>query len=238
MKTPQLTSLIFILSILGFGRALSATAIPPQVQSEIAWLSAEELALRGEAAIAELPQGDRLAAEGMLRSAAVLPAEDPEACDVVGKPSGLNEPVDAASKLQRDRYAFLGRITEAEQGLAHGTPATIFTIEVERLLKWPDQEPRSWAVYLLHHQGQVVVSGKRLCSEGRRFPAAPKIGKEILILTDSVVPTDPLLILAPNSDLFFETSEGKASVPGSSHLEDLLPWDRFRDHLLGGEIER
>lgn len=214
------------------GHAPPATALPPEIQAEVSWISEQELTQRGIAAIRELPQGDRLAAEGMLRGAAGSTAQDPETCDVVGKSGAADLPADPASKLRKDKYAFLGRVLEREEGLSHGIPVAFYTVEVDRLLRWPASESKPDTVYILHNTAAVKVEGVVLCSEAARGPVTPQIGKEIIVITDSVVRLNPTFIHPLNEDLFFETSDGNASVPGSGGMLDLKPWELLRDELL------
>lgn len=96
-KTPRRLPLLVIVLLLPASLAAEA---PPEVVDLLPWISQEELAARGRAVLAELPQGDRLALKGMLRPADERPAEDPAACDVTGKSGAFEGAVDARAKLR------------------------------------------------------------------------------------------------------------------------------------------
>ncbi len=227
-------------SLLGLtllGGAAHAGALPEEITARLAWLSQDELSQQGEAAIEALPQGDRLAAEAMLRGAAVEPAEDPAACDVVGKSPGTSEPVDPQTALRKAKYALLGHVVSSEEGLAHGTPATLYEVSVDQVLGWPPDLAEPTTVYVLRYEGSVIVAGAVLCSQGERFPAAPGVGKGLLVLAENLILSEPPLIHGLDRNLFFETSSGYTSEPGDQQTLEQTPWDQFVAGVVGGATQ-
>lgn len=222
-----------LLGLVIFGGASHAGVLPEEITSRLAWLSQEELSQRGETAIADLPQGDRLAAESMLRGAAMEPAEDPTACDVVAKSPSTAQPVDLQKALRKAKYALLGHVVSSEQGLAHGSPATLYEVSVDQILTWPSGASTPKTVYLLRYEGSVTVAGSVLCSQGERFPEVPRVGRGVLVLAENLILSEPTLIHALERDFFFETGGGYTSEPGDQHTLDRTPWEQFIAELVG-----
>ena len=177
------------------------------------------LAEKGRAALAELPTGDRLAAEGMLRAADASPKQNPNACDVTGKSGTLERSVDAREQLQKVSYALLGEVVGKNQGLSHGSPANLYTVKVNRSLRWPSDQIEPPTVHILRYDAAVTVDGHVLCS---------------LMLNGEVAGTQPLLVNARPETLFYERGAGYASVPGDENEFDPVPWDQFVAQVTGG----
>lgn len=116
--------------------------------------------------------------------------------------------------------------------MAHGSPATLYTVAVDRLLRWPSDQPEPSTIHVLRYDAAVRVDWHVLCSEPPRSRARPGPGRDVLMLTDEVVRVQPILFNALVETLFFETPDGAASVPGEKGL-DPVAWDRFRAELLG-----
>lgn len=215
------------------GSVQEELVVPRAIEEKIHWISQAELASRGPAVVDELPPSARVAAAGLLRSAESVEEPGPDGCHVVLKGSdGATRETVATKQAQTASHAFLGEVVAAERGLAHGTPATIYEVRLQDLIRWLSDAVVPQTAFVLHYGGSVIVDGRVLCSESS-FPAGelPKVGSEVALLADEIILESPLFVNALRGSFYFETPAGRVAAPQAQASEP-PKWEDFVHDLL------
>lgn len=209
-------------------------AVPREVREQIAWISQAELWARGRGVLDDLPSSARVAAAELFRAAESVEEASAEGCHVVISEGGGSKPeVVAANKAETASHAFIGEVLASEPGLAQGSPATLYEVRVEHVLRWPEDAVLSQTAFVLHYGGPVVIEGRVFCAESAsRGRALPQLGLEVAILVDEALVDLPVLIHARSGSLYFETPQRTTAATGNHEEAEQPDWADFVQVLL------
>lgn len=122
---------------------------------------------------------------------------------------------------KRAELAVLGRVIGMSEGFFHGNPASMYELQVDRVVKAPKQESRPDTVYFVFGRAEIPVAGEMICVRNSHYPRRPTMGSRVLIFAATIPSWNPVIINAHQDEIFFEYDGDKVSMP---HAEgDLVP---------------
>lgn len=198
------------------------------------WMAASEFLEDGRLVSGVLPEalerkiekGISMAAEERARSAK---GEEPVAfvgdCNIQDV-SGELVPTSFDEFLDRAQASFAGRILQRDIGVYGASPASLFLVEVDTLVKG-EAPVVGDSLRVLSATGSFVVEDLRYCSFGQTMDT-PKANARVLVFVTSDLGTAPTLHLA---QVFFETTEGGLSFPRNPNDSLKLSWRQVQKWL-------
>ncbi len=152
-------------------------------------------------------------------------------CNAFSIMAGSTRPVPFEETFEAADVVVLGKISGEAAGFLGGHPATLFEIEVEEWVKSPEAFSGLEKIYFKYEAVKILVGHRIVCHHSRRSPVDPEVGSRVLLMTSAVIHEDPLVLLPSDAQLFFETSDGSASLPGMKETFNPPSW-KFVTGLL------
>lgn len=153
------------------------------------------------------------------RTQATATSSDAEACkSIVVSADSLTLPdVRLETFIDYATVAVSGRVRSVGEGFYRGEATALIEMDVDKIIKKPDDLAEFSHLYFLFNQAEVRADGELLCVRNDHYPYRPTKGRRVLLFAGAALSSTPLILNPYSSAVLFEREDGSLSLAWERH---------------------